>query len=116
MYKGGVGEWSWILHRVTGVGVLLFLLIHILDTALIMLGPAAYDHVIGLYKHPLFRPFEVLLYAMVLYHALNGVRIILIDFWKQGPRYQKQLFYAVMVLFVIGWVVGSYYMVKPLLE
>ena len=114
MYKGGVGQWSWIFHRITGVGVLLFLLIHVLDTALIMLGPEAYDHVMAIYKHPLFRPMEVLLFAMVLYHALNGVRIIIIDFWSQGPRYHQQLFYIVMVLFVIGWVVGSYYMVRPL--
>ena len=108
--------WSWILHRATGVGVLLFLLIHILDTALVCLGPTAYDHVMAIYERPLFRPLAVLLYGSVLYHALNGIRIILIDFWSQGPKYHKQLFYGVMILFVIFWVWGTYYMVRPLFQ
>lgn len=96
------------------MGVLVFLLIHILDTALVMLGEEAYDHVIAIYQHPFFRPLEVLLFGMVLYHALNGIRIILIDFWSQGPRYHQQLFYGVIVLFTIFFVWGSYYMVRPL--
>ena len=79
-----------------------------------MLGPDAYNHVIAIYQHPIFRPLEVLLFGMVLYHGLNGIRIILIDFWNQGARYHQQLFYGVIVLFMIGWIVGSYYMVRPL--
>ena len=86
MYRGGIGQWSWILHRVTGVGILLFLIIHVMDTALIMWGPDMYNHVLALYRHPLFRPMEIFLFGAVLFHALNGLRVIIIDLWSQGSR------------------------------
>ena len=100
IYRGGIGQWSWILHRVTGVAVLLFLFAHILDTALIILGPELYNRVIGVYRIPLFGLAEIGLFAAVLYHALNGVRIIVIDFWPATTRWHKQIFGIVGVLFV----------------
>ena len=78
-YRGGVGQWSWMLHRVTGVGVLIFLCLHILDTSLVILGPEHYNRIIALYRHPLCRLSEVGLFAAVLFHALNGVRRALME-------------------------------------
>ena len=100
-YRGGVGQWAWILHRVTGVAVLLFLIIHILDTALVMLGPDWYNKVIAVYRLPLFGVMEIGLFACVLYHALNGVRIILIDFWVQSTVWHKQIFFIQSILFLL---------------
>ena len=114
MYRGKVGMWAWALHRVTGVGVLLFLLIHILDTALILLGPNVYNHIVGLYKQPFFRPMEVALLAAILYHSLNGIRISLIDFWPNLSKYQEPLFIGVMILFFALFLPASYLMVKSL--
>src|SRR3989338_6132219 len=88
-YRGGMGEWSWALHRISGVGVLIFLCLHILDTALIVLGPQAYNAVIALYRHPVFKVLEIGLVAAVLFHALNGVRIILFDFWVDLTRFHR---------------------------
>ena len=113
-YRGKEGMWSWIFHRITGVGILLFLFIHIVDTTLIMFGPDVYNHMISLYKHPFFRPMEVALLAAILYHSLNGIRICLIDFWPALTRFQAKLFYAVMVLFFILFIPASYLMVRPL--
>ena len=109
LYRGGIGQWSWVLHRLTGVGVLLFLFIHILDTALIMLGPAWYNKIIQVYRMPFFGLMEIGLFAAVLYHSLNGVRIIVIDFWPGSTRYHKKMFYAVMAIFwavflPVGWI------------
>ena len=47
LYRGREGMWSWVLHRITGVAIFFFLLVHILDTALIRVSPEAYDAVIG---------------------------------------------------------------------
>ena len=113
-YKGGEGQWSWMLHRVTGVGVLLFLLAHILDTALIVLGPEHYNAIIAIYRLPLFRVGEVALAAMVLYHALNGIRIIIIDFWPGTTVIHKQMFWAEVALFVLLFIPAAYLMIKPL--
>ena len=112
-YRGGIGQWSWVLHRVSGVGVLIFLLLHILDTFLIILGPEQYNRIIALYRAPLFRVMEVGLFAAVLFHALNGLRIILIDFWEDLTRLHRQLFYAELVAFFIIMIPVTYLMLKP---
>ncbi len=109
LYRGGIGQWAWFFHRVTGMGVLLFLLFHILDTSLIMVGPELYNKVIALYRHPLFGLAEIGLFACVLYHALNGVRIILVDFWVESAAYHKQMFLIEMALFLaiflpVAWI------------
>ncbi|MBI4437016.1 MAG: succinate dehydrogenase, cytochrome b556 subunit [Candidatus Omnitrophica bacterium] len=114
MYRGKVGMWSWALHRATGVGVLLFLFIHIIDTAFIIFGPEAYNHLVSLYKQAFFRPLEVGLLAALLYHSLNGIRICLIDFWPTLARFQERLFYGVMVLFFLLFIPASYLMVRSL--
>ena len=116
LYRGGVGQWSWMLHRVTGVGVLIFLCLHILDTSLVVLGPEQYNHIIALYRHPLFRLSEVGLFAAVLFHALNGVRIILLDVWGDLTRFQAQMFWIELVLFVVCMVPVAWLMIRPMLR
>ena len=116
IYRGGIGQWAWVLHRATGVAVLLFLFTHILDTALIMLGPDLYNRVIGIYRLPLFGVAEIFLFAAVLYHALNGVRIIVIDFWPASTQYQKQLFAAVMVGFFVVFLPVAWIMLGHILH
>ena len=113
IYRGGVGQWSWAFHRLTGIGVLAFLCLHILDTFLILLGPEHYNWIMSIYRNPVFRVSEIFLFAAVLYHALNGVRIILIDFWDGLTRYHRQLFYVEMTLFVVSMIPVTYLMLKP---
>src|SRR5436309_8257876 len=83
IYKGREGQWSWIAHRVTGVAIFLFLFAHIVDTALVGWGPDAYNKVVRVYKNPLVGLLELGLVAAIIYHALNGLRIMLIDFWPK---------------------------------
>ncbi len=92
--------WSWVAHRVTGVLLFFFLYVHVLDTALVRVSPEAYNTVIETYKNPIVGLLEVGLVAAVLFHAFNGVRIVLIDFWAKGPRVQKQMLYGVLGLWV----------------
>ena len=93
--------WSWALHRITGVTVFFFLFVHVLDTALVRVSPETYDEAIELYKTPIVALMEMGLVFCVLFHALNGVRIILVDFWSQGPRYQKQMLWGIIGLLVV---------------
>ena len=102
LYRGNEGMWSWVLHRITGVAIFFFLLVHVLDTALIRLSPEAYNAVIGTYKNPIMGLGEVALVAAIAYHAYNGIRIILIDFWSKGPKYQRAMFWIVIVLWAIA--------------
>src|SRR5919106_5228708 len=92
-YRGGIGEWSWAFHRITGVLVMAFLFGHIVDTFAVGFGPELYDETIALYKQWWFKPFEVMLIAAVLFHALNGLRIILFDFWPRLALKQRAFAY-----------------------
>ena len=113
IYRGGIGQWSWVLHRLTGVAVLLFLFTHILDTALILLGPEWYNRVILIYRHPLFGLLEIGLFAAVLYHSLNGVRVTVVDFYPESTLYYKQMFLIQMILFAliflpVAWIMSGH--------
>ncbi|NYI07991.1 succinate dehydrogenase / fumarate reductase cytochrome b subunit [Allostreptomyces psammosilenae] len=85
-------------HRVTGVAIFFFLFVHVLDTALVRVSPEAYDEVIATYKNPVVNLLEVGLVGAVLFHALNGLRVVAIDFWSQGPRRQRFMLWAVVVV------------------
>ncbi len=101
LYRGKVGMWSWVLHRITGVAIFFFLLVHVLDTALVRLSPEAYNAVISTYKTPLIGLAELGLVAAILFHALNGLRVILIDFWRKGVKYQNVMFWVVVAIALI---------------
>ena len=101
LYRGREGMWSWVLHRITGVAIFFFLLVHILDTSLIRVSPEAYDAVIGAYKTPIMGLGEIGLVAAIGLHALNGLRIIAIDFTRMGPRIQRLLFWVAIVLWLV---------------
>ena len=108
--------WSWVAHRITGVAVFFFLLVHVLDTALVRVSPDAYDKVIASYKTPIVNLLEVGLVGAVLYHALNGVRIILVDFWSKGPKFQRQMLWVIGLVWLVVMVPGVYFMTKHTIE
>jgi len=101
VYRGREGMWSWVLHRITGVAIYFFLLVHILDTSLVRISPEAYDAVISTYKTPIMGLGEIALVAAIGLHALNGLRIILIDFTAFGARRQKAIFWVVIALWLV---------------
>lgn len=101
LYRGREGMWSWVLHRITGVAIFFFLLVHVLDTSLVRISPEAYNSVINEYKTPILGLGELALVAAIGFHALNGLRIILIDFWSWGTRHQRLLFWVVIVLWIV---------------
>ena len=110
VYRGGQGQWSWALHRITGVAVFLFLLAHIVDTALVGFGPDLYNRVVHVYHNPIVRLMEIGLALMVLFHALNGIKIMVIDFIPKAADYHKKLFGAVVGLYLILATPAVYFM------
>ena len=101
VYRGKQGMWMWLAHRATGVAIFFFLLVHILDTALVRISPEAYNSVIGTYKVPFVGLVEAGLVAVIVFHALNGLRIIAVDLSRWALRRQRGLSIIVIVLWVI---------------
>ncbi len=101
LYRGREGQWTWIVHRVTGVAIILFLFAHVVDTAVVGWGPEAYNRVISVYHNPFIRLLELGLVAAVIYHALNGAadhghRLLA----RRRTTYNRQLIYGTIGLFV----------------
>jgi succinate dehydrogenase / fumarate reductase, cytochrome b subunit len=78
-YRGREGQISFLLHRVTGLGTLLFLTIHILDTATVYFFPNLYGEAIAIYRSTIFGVAEMGLLFCVFYHGVNGLRIAFFD-------------------------------------
>lgn len=114
IYRGREGMLSWALHRITGLGVLLFLLIHIADIYVVTYGPAEFDDLLYLYHSTPFRLLEVGLVGALYYHAINGLRIILIDFWDHAMNIQRELWYGGIVIFFLTFIPTAILMIRPL--
>jgi succinate dehydrogenase cytochrome b subunit len=52
----------------------------------------------------------------VLYHALNGLRIIAVDFWSRGPKLQRQMLWIIVAVWVAVMVPGAFFMLKHSVE
>jgi succinate dehydrogenase / fumarate reductase, cytochrome b subunit len=116
LYRGREGMWSWVAQRITGALTFFFLFAHVLDTALVRVSPDAYDTVIATYKNPLVNLMEVGLVGAVLYHAFNGLRVIAVDFWSKGPKYQRQMLWATVVVWLLVMVPGAFFMLQRTFE
>ena len=117
LYKGSLtGQLSWIAHRLTGVGILLFLFAHIVDTALVGWGPDAYNKVVGVYHHPIIQILEIGLVGAVLFHALNGIRIMIMDFWPGSVVHHAKLVVGTVFLFLASMAPITFLMGRRVLE
>lgn len=113
-YKGNAGMWTWLLHRVTGLGILAFLIIHVADTAIVVYNPEFYDHTLDIYRSPLFRVAELAIFFAVIFHALNGLRIIIQDFWPIAMMHQRRLAWAAAGITAVAIIPVAWIMLAPL--
>jgi succinate dehydrogenase / fumarate reductase, cytochrome b subunit len=98
-YRGSEGMLAWAFHRISGVAIWVFVVLHVIDIFLVGAAPELYDSLLVIYHTPPGVVMTWLLGAAVLYHALNGLRIIVMDFWPRLTRYHRQLWYLSWVLF-----------------
>ena len=116
VYRGKSGQWAFVLHRITGFLVFFFLLLHVVDVSLINIDTELYNEVHELYGNVLLRIFEVGLLGGLVYHALNGVRIVMIDFFPGAIRNEKTMFTVVLFLSIVLTGVGGFVILRPFLE
>jgi succinate dehydrogenase / fumarate reductase cytochrome b subunit len=103
-YRVSWTQLAWFGHRASGLGVLLFLFLHIVETSTVLLGPEVYDFTQTLYANLPAKIGEVLLMAALVYHSLNGLRVIVMDFWPASTIYYRPLTYGVIAATVISMV------------
>ena len=114
-YRGKSGQWAFISHRVSGFLVFMFLLLHVVDVSLVQ-DKHLYDEVHAVYGNVVLRVFEVTLLFALVFHALNGLRIILIDFFPDAIRQDKLWIFVVVFLTLAAGIPGGYVILRPFLE
>ena len=114
-YKLHTGMVAWALHRITGAGLVLFIAIHIWSISHLSGGPESFNEIMALYSTPLFKIGEAMLLAAILYHAMNGLRIIWVDFFG-GARYHKKLFWGLVAAGTVIFIVSVVAMIFGYME
>lgn len=112
-YRVSWSQLAWFGHRVSGLGVLLYLFMHIVETSTVLFGPEVYNAAVGIFKNLPARIGEVVLMAAVVYHALNGIRVIAMDFWPGLTIYYRPLTYGVIAATVVAMIPLGLLMLRP---
>ena len=117
-YRGRLGQFSFILHRLTGLGTLFFLAMHILDTSTVYFFPFLYNHAIAIYRSTPFMILEIILVFCVIYHGVNGARIALFDLfsprrWRTGLQARSAIF--TLAVAIVLWLPAAFLMTRSLL-
>ena len=115
-YRGRGGHYSWIAHRLAGLGILAFLVIHVWETAMVTYNPPVYEFAIAIFKHPLFGASEIGLMGAVLFHAFNGIRITILDYKPELWRHQAKSVQIVTVLFLVVFIPIAIYMFSGIIS
>lgn len=119
LYMGREGHYAFLLHRLTGLGTLLFLIIHILDTSTVYFFPSLYEHAIAIYRSTPFMLGEVALVFSLVYHGVNGLRIAITDLWlpaKWSVKFERIAVRATLAISILLWTPAAIWMMLSMLK
>jgi succinate dehydrogenase / fumarate reductase cytochrome b subunit len=97
---------SFFLRRLTGIALVVYLGLHIWVIGSATAGPQTFDVRLAAVQTPIFKLMEILLLAAVVYHAFDGIRLLIVHYFKV-TEYRKSLFYAIFVVSVILTIAGG---------
>jgi succinate dehydrogenase / fumarate reductase cytochrome b subunit len=101
-----LGTWAFVANRLTGLGLVGYLYLHLVILSTLLRGPEAWDGLVELFRHPLFLAFDVLLVLGLAVHGLNGLRVALLGSGLLVDR-QRALLAAAGVLAGLVTVVAA---------
>ncbi len=105
-YRWKTGFWAWLLMRVSGGLIVVYLFMHLWVLSGLSLGKESFDGAMEILQNPILKLFELGLFGCVLYHALNGIRVCIMDLGYLVEK-QRGLFWGVVVVGLVIFVVGS---------
>ncbi|MBI5399027.1 succinate dehydrogenase, cytochrome b556 subunit [Candidatus Saganbacteria bacterium] len=107
-YQSGIGMWAFVLHRITGLSLIFYLLLHIVVISTSLKGPQPFNNLLAVLTAPPFVVADLALLAAILFHGLNGARIVIFD-TGIGIRQQKLIFWLLLLPAVIIWIMTLYF-------
>lgn len=109
-YRGKTGMLNWALHRITGLGIVLFVGLHVIAAfGLQQFGNDLATAVTAFYES---WPFQIFVYFCVLFHAFNGTRVALVDLLPALLRYQRELYWLQWIIFLPAYLLPVFFLVQ----
>lgn len=101
-----LGSWAFALNRLTGLGLTLYLFLHLGILSLLLQGESAWDDFVALAKSPLFLTLDVILLFGIVFHGLNGIRVGLVGMGIAADK-QRSLFWILMIVGLVLFVAAA---------
>lgn len=101
-YRGQGPMLTFILHRIGGIGMAVFITMHILAS---LLGGSIGGFLNGVYEHWLF---QIFIFFCVLFHAINGLRITIIDLFPRLLVHQREAIWVEWAVFLPIFAIAVY--------
>jgi len=96
------GAYMWAMQRITGLTLFGFFILHITTLGTVLTGQDAFDRAMALMRHPVIHILELLLLGVAAFHALNGIRLILLNlFLDINQKVLSYCFSAAAIIFMI---------------
>ena len=92
-----VGMWAYVAMRLSAIGLVLYLFLHLVILSQLATGPSAWDGFVALAKSPAFLALDVILIVGILVHGLNGLRLILVGLGIGVPRHKTMLWIGLVL-------------------
>jgi succinate dehydrogenase / fumarate reductase cytochrome b subunit len=93
-YQGGAPQLAWLLHRIGGLGIVIFVTTHILAS---FLGGSIGGWINDLYESWWF---QIIVVFCALFHGINGLRITILDLWPKLLEYQREAIWVEWFVFL----------------
>jgi succinate dehydrogenase / fumarate reductase cytochrome b subunit len=113
IYRWQLGFWAFLLMRISGLALALYLLMHLYVLTNLLEGPATFNQIMKMMQNPLIKFLELVLLGGVVYHAVNGIRILGVDF-VSGAKHHQAWFWAMVILGVGIFIFGAIPLLKAL--
>ncbi len=101
-YRGGGPMLSWIFHRIGGLGMITFVSLHVLASFFMHVVDNSTANSIGTFINQIYESiyFQVIIYFFVIFHVLNGLRIIILDTWPKLLEFQREATWLQWLVFI----------------
>lgn len=112
-YKGGGPMLAWALHRISGLGIIIFVTLHVLASFLTQQMGSDLGIAVNIIYESIY--FQLFIVFCAIFHGVNGFRIILLDIWPRLIRYQKESTWLEWFVILPLYILTAYIMVQRFL-
>jgi succinate dehydrogenase / fumarate reductase, cytochrome b subunit len=116
----GLDRYAYTLHRLSGLGILAYFLMHIFVTSARLNGPEQWDRRMAFFGSPIFKFGEFLVFLAFAFHAVNGIRLVIVELgymlgkpglpafpYSYSTMRQKPLLVVIMIVAAVIMVFGG---------